>query len=477
MHINFYGSHIDCGIVIPTYVYRIIAKSKQKSNINLDILGETLLELLDVNALLEIDKLVKLLGIPYKYKKLVVNEINELMDLGLLEINEENIITKVCKVEKSQFEVFYLIYDKVNKNFLECIIPKAEFEQRYLDRSDFDKSKGFFIKENGKGNLAKKYTICDEISKLINKSNKISVEEIDEDDYDNAPEFIRPYYHIALEEVENIDNPMEADFIFKATVGKDGEIQYQSPFSLDYNSVYINNYIKNKVDEKVVKRLLQIDYFRDLDQCKNKSEIYINKYKKFDQDKQRIEYIERISFYREVLSVPGEVYKNFALVISDIDKLVKSVLKELISKYGVISHERKNITIKAFCDLEEINDIKVIDTIINQRIKMISKDKELIKSIGESSIVSYLKCIYISNYLTSSKYEQKVFEVFSSNRRIIEFLNSIWLYRNNTSHNIEKQKHYDSDYDMEIMVQDRLEEVIEELMEEILYFAQAIKEI
>ena len=62
-------------------------------------------------------------------------------------INEENIITKVCKVEKSQFEVFYLIYDKVNKNFLECIIPKAEFEQRYLDRSDFDKSKGFFIKE------------------------------------------------------------------------------------------------------------------------------------------------------------------------------------------------------------------------------------------------------------------------------------------------------------------------------------------
>ena len=226
-----------------------------------------------------------------------------------------------------------------------------------------------------------------------------------------------------------------------------------------------------------MKRLLQIDYFRDLDQCKNKSEIYINKYKKLDQDKQRIEYIERISFYREVLSIPGEVYKNFALVISDIDKLVKSVLKELISKYGVISHERKNITIKAFCDLEEINDIKVIDTIINQRIKMISKDKELIKSIGESSIVSYLKCIYISNYLTSSKYEQKVFEVFSSNRRIIEFLNSIWLYRNNTSHNIEKQKHYDSDYDMEIMVQDRLEEVIEELMEEILYFAQAIKEI
>ena len=95
----------------------------------------------------------------------------------------------------------------------------------------------------------------------------------------------------------------------------------------------------------------------------------------------------------------------------------------------------------------------------------------------QSSSLSYLKCIYISNYLTSSKYEQRVFEVFSSNRRIIEFLNSIWLYRNNTSHNIEKQKHYDSDYDMEIMVQDRLEEVIEELMEEILYFAQAIKEI
>ena len=122
-------------------------------------------------------------------------------------------------------------------------------------------------------------------------------------------------------------------------------------------------------------------------------------------------------------------------------------------------------------------DIRIIKSFINENIKRVSKDFKVIREIGQTSIVSYLKAIYLSKYFTQADFDNNVFEIFVRDNKLIEFLNDVWLYRNNTGHNVEKGRHYDSAYDLDIMNQERLREVMDELTEGLIYFVSVVKEL
>ncbi|MVX66483.1 hypothetical protein GKZ28_22670 [Clostridium chromiireducens] len=480
MHINFYKNNIDCAVVIPTLVYEINVKVKGNSESYIDILGETILSLIETGETLDIDKLLKLIGIPFKYKKLLECEINELLDNRVLSLDEEGKVAEINNSKNYHLETFYVIYDRVNKILLDYIIPKDEFRKRYLKTFDFDSNKTYYLgKESRRYIPEEKYKLCYQLQELINKSNNLSNLEEDEESQEEDDNFIRPFYEIHLDTIENIDNPIEADFLIKIITNENQEIQFESPFYNTTYSKYIESCIKSKVDEAKILNILKKEYqiYLYLDKCKEKSMTYVNEYSKYDKDKSRLSEVEKISLYKEVLLLEGDAYKSFSLVIENINKILKSLLKECTISFAKSLVEKKNICINNLVELRDMKEILLVKSFIYQRQKFIHKDREIIKSIGESSIVSYLKCIFISKFLTNNPYEARVFDIFSKDVKLMSFMNEAWLYRNNTSHNIEKQEIYKSEYDMDNMQKERLIEVISELMDGLMYFVQTIKEI
>ena len=114
MYINYYGNNVLNSIVLPVYLFEINAKSNNVKNNNLDVLGEAILGLLDVNEVIDITYISNLLGMPSKYKKLIEYEINELCDAGNITIDENKKVLSLNNVAESYLESFYVIYDKCN---------------------------------------------------------------------------------------------------------------------------------------------------------------------------------------------------------------------------------------------------------------------------------------------------------------------------------------------------------------------------
>ncbi len=483
MYINFYGDKIEYAIRIPVFAYKISTNVIEKGS-SIDVLGETILKVIEEGATLDIDSLIRMIGIPYKYRKLVEYEINELLDNNKIKLDENGKILKKSIYEKTT-EDFYVLYDKSNKIFLDCIIPINEFEKRYLKKNIFNNDKSYLVSSIVKNKDINKYGVCYRIQELITKSNSLTnLNNENEDVFEYRDEeyvFIRPFYKINLDIVENIDNPIDTEFLIKVFMNQNQNIEYEDPFTNENTSIYIDRYIKNKIDEsKLLKILNDNNEFMYIEKCKDNSIDYIKEYEQLDKFETRLNYIEKISLYRELLSLKSDIYKNFSLATIEIEKIVKSLLKDLIENFKESKVELKNIKISGLDSnhkMDSVKNIKIISTIINQNHKIIYKDKKVINSIGESSISTYLKCIYISKFLTNDKYESKVFDVFSNDYRLVQFLNDIWLYRNNTSHNIEKYKFYNPQYDMEIMYKERLLEVTQYLTNELLYFVQVIKNI
>lgn len=477
MHINFYRNNIDNSVMLPIYAYEIKAKTKNSESENLDVLGEAILGLLEVGKTIDVNWIINMLGIPFKYKKLVDYEINELLDSGNIVINDNEIIIEINNVSERNVEVFYVIYDRVNKILLDCILPENEFKGKYLRRNDDELvGKQNCIIKNEDRFPPDRYKICYLIQQLIRKSNE-TINHSEDSYYEEIDEFVRPFYQIDLDTVENIDKPIEADFLFKVTVDKNNDIQYESPFTKDNYSAYIEKNIKNRVNHEELKKLIQDFDFMDLEDCKKRSQAYINDYKKLDSNKLRVEHIEKIAYFKEVVSLEKNIYKNISITISNFDKVIKSILKEIVERFGESKMEKRNIRVSNFNNLEKINDVKIINSFINDNIKRISKDYRVIKNIGETSIVSYLKAIYISKYFTQQKYDQDVFDLFSENNRLNLFLSEVWMYRNSTGHNVERGRFYDSAYDLDIMEKERLQEVMSQLNEELIYFIKEVKKI
>ena len=141
---------------------------------------------------------------------------------------------------------------------------------------------------------------------------------------------------------------------------------------------------------------------------------------------------------------------------------------------------RKATAVNDFVELDEINnikDIKIIELLLDKKSKKICEGRKIIEFIGQDSIVSYLRCIYLSKFFTDDKYEEEVFNLFSKDSDIIKFLNDVWLCRNNTVHSIEKESKYEVEFDMDNMQKERLQEVFEELTEGLMNFIKKINKI
>ena len=315
------------------------------------------------------------------------------------------------------------------------------------------------------------------IQQLIAKSNNSINFDEEDSEYSYIEEMVRPFYHIDLETVENLDKPIEGYFLYKVLLNKEMEIEYEDPFTRNNYSTYIESNILNKIDNKKVKSIIKRFDFIDIDFIKDKIQNYLRSYRAFDNDETRLEHVDKIAYYKSVVDLEGEDYKKVASPINNFDKVVKSILKDITDKFGESKFEKRNVKVGNFNKLDNIKDIRIIKSFINENIKRVSKDFKVIREIGQTSIVSYLKAIYLSKYFTQADFDNNVFEIFVRDNKLIEFLNDVWLYRNNTGHNVEKGRHYDSAYDLDIMNQERLREVMDELTEGLIYFVSVVKEL
>lgn len=480
MYINFYGDKVEYAVKVPVLAYKINVSVDGKDAME-DVLGETILKLINVGDILDIEELIRLIGIPIKYRKLLEYEINELLDNGriLLDENSKRIL-KISYKEKC-IEDFYVLFDKANKVFLDCIIPSTEFERRYLKKDYFNREKSYLIENNLKIGEMSKYSTCYKIQELITKSNSLVEFNNEEDTFDYEEEiYIRPFYKINLDTIENIDNPLDTDLLIKAYINQNQNIEYEDPFTSENSSVYLNTHIQNKIDEnKLYNVLYSNNEFMEMDRCRKKAQSYIDEYKKYDNNEARLSYVEKVALYKEILLSESNIYQKVSLSTMEIDKIVKSILKDIVGNFKESKLELKNVKIKDLDSdniLDNVKDFKLLKAISYQNYKIVRKNRKVIQSTKESSISSYLSCIFMSKYFTNDSFESEVFELFAFNTRLVQFLNDMWLYRNNTSHNVEKQKLYDSEFDMENMYKGRLQEVTEYLTKELLYFVETTKE-
>lgn len=480
-YVNLYGKNIDCAVDIPVLLYKISVRANVRNDENIDILQETVLKIVDKNNCLTSDEIFRIIGMGNKYRRLFMNEINEMKDRKLIvEDNQGHIMFPETKYKYNYnytYETFYVIYDRINNIFLECIIDENVFEKRYLSDYEADSDKFYILKSSTKY-YPEKFDIIRKIQDLINKSNDILKMEEKNGEVFEINEFIRPFYEIKLDTVEQVNVPIEAHFLLKVVMDEKQNLNFINFIDESRESNYIDKYIKNTIDYGRLQHIFEKgygDYFYNFEKCRKNSAAYVSEYYKYDKDMCRKESVEKIAFYREVLSLESDAYKNLSLVIEDLNRLVKSILKEITYKMGISNTERKNVQLLQLTDLNAIKNIFIISIILESREKIIKKEVQVIKSVGETSAADYLKCIYISRYFTNSSYDIDVFNLFSSDLKIVQFINDLWLYRNNSSHNIEKDKRYKAEYDMNIMERTRLFECIDKLMEELIYFIKTIK--
>ena len=310
MYINFYGNNILNSIVLPVYLFEIKVRSKSTNNNNLDVLGEAILGLLKEGDIIDIDYIGNILGIPNKYKKLIKYEINELCDSGNIIIDENKRILSLKNVAEAYLESFYVIYDRINKLFLDAIIPKDQLEKKiYYNDEKIKISDNYFIEEHEK-NYIKKYEICYLIQQLISKSNN-SIEFDEEDsEYGNLDEMLRPFYHIDLDTVENLDKPIEGYFLYKVYLNKEMGVEYEDPFTRNNYSTYIKNNIINKVDNNKIKNIIRKSDFIDMGVIKESINKYLQCYTAFDNEEIRLEHVDKIAYYQAVVNLDAEDYKK-----------------------------------------------------------------------------------------------------------------------------------------------------------------------
>lgn len=491
MFINFYSNNIEYGVTIPVKAYKINTVSDKKSK-TVDVLGDLILDLLVEGEKFDENRLLNIIGMPHKYEKLVRYEINELRD-------NKNIVIKdgyIYKIDRKTkyIEIFYVLYDCINNRFMDYIIDQRSFERNYLKKdNDLRNLNLYNIEKNSNKNFSKleNYKVCYGIEQLITSSNKIcNVYEAEENEIDFIENNVfGPHYEIYLENVENIENPIIADFIIKLNFNEKGNVYFEEPFTKSIDSIYINKYVANKVKEEQLIKMINNNDFDEMIDCENKSLEKVEEYKKYDicfnkndlnAYNQRIESAKKVFMFYELLNIEKDIYKNYSSPILELEKIIKSILKEIVDKFKESKMTRKATAVNDFVELDEINnikDIKIIELLLDKKSKKICEGRKIIEFIGQDSIVSYLRCIYLSKFFTDDKYEEEVFNLFSKDSDIIKFLNDVWLCRNNTVHSIEKESKYEVEFDMDNMQKERLQEVFEELTEGLMNFIKKINKI
>ncbi|MPQ43666.1 hypothetical protein [Clostridium tarantellae] len=492
MYINLYGENIENAVFIPVYFFKVCVFEDSLIESKVDVLGQTILEMLDVGMKLDIDYLSRSIGIPSKYRKLLEFEVDDLKDNGLITVNENNNIEEISEDYKSA-AYYYALYDRVNNNLMDVFIKEELFEKSIRKNHKIDASKGYKLNFLTRSNIDA-YDLSSKVDNLIKKINKVididkdnfKVKEIDENEKKEL-ELLKeggliPYNKIHFNFIDNFNLKEEGELLLKTIITPEGNIGYECPFTYNNKSLYIDRYIWNNVDEKRIKSLINIDCFNQLEVCEKKVALYLEEYKNFDSNLERVELFNQAVYYSKILECEGELYKNFQTPIIAYDKIAKGLLKDCIDKLGISSREGKEIILKDYIIKDEeicnvLTEYLIFNTIVNKKTKIIRKGSKLQNSIFVGSIGDYLYIIYLAPFFCENDYSKKVYKLFTEDERLINFLNDLWLYRNNTTHNVEDGRYYDLRYDMEIKHKERQLQEYNVLLEELFYFVEKLSEI
>ena len=484
MYINFYGNNLNKAVSVPVQAYKINTFYKREKGDNLDVLGNTISEILKVGEKIDVHRICYQLGINPKYEKLVEKEINELKDKKIIECDKNLVVTQVNKEEIIQ-EKFYVFYDILNNVMLDCIVEEYEFE-RYRKLINIKEDNVYKLGKANNKVVLDNYELCAKIQNLITESNKVCGK-IDANEDENSRKLNKiPFHEIELDIVENIDKPIAADFLIAISRNMDYmmskskyKVNIRDPFTFEDSSKYIDDYIRDRVENNFkVEELIEDDFgLKEMKRAYTDAEKIIKeKYKNILRNEDEEKELTDLIRLKKLLS--ANIDTDIDIRINNINNIVKSRMRDIVYKFNESTIDTKNVNIKKLLEkdekIEEISDIKIVGIATNGNIKRIRENKQIISVLDQGSIKDYLKCIYVSEKFTNKKeneYERKISNIFKE-RKLVECLDDFLRYRNSTVHNIEKGKYYEEEYDLQILYKERLEEVVDILIGDLIYFLE-----
>lgn len=494
MHINFFGSNIEYGILLPVYVLKVNFYEDTEIKDTIDELAFLIIQLLKKDEKVDEKIICRKIGIPIKYEKLILHEINELKDKNIIKVNKDGILIEDIKFKKRENKVFYTFYDRFSKQLMEVLIPQNHFERMYGRIRNFNEKNFYKLKVNN--SFLEAYDISKKIKEFTFKFNKIlefyyddlQINLKEKELYDNneIKEFVEigliPKNKLIFNYIEDADSRVEAELVIKARIDENAEVAYEWPFTFDRKSLYMDKFIWNYLDKNRLKNILNIESFTILEKCINESKDLNKKYELLDKNIERREFFNQAVYFYNVLKSDENLYRSLHTPISSYEKIIKSILNEYISKLDVSIRDEKNITLKKLMsyDKEKVENLKkytIFTSIYNVNIKNIRAGFNLNRDILITSISDCMQIIYLAPFLLKDELANKLFDLFSTDHRIINFVNNIWLYRNNTQHNIEKGRFYNPEFDMEKKYKDRQIEEYGVLIEDLFYFLKMINEL
>lgn len=495
MYLNFYKRDLEVAVALPIYAIKVNVYENINKEKPLDILSRTVLELIKIYKEADVKKIAKMLGFEGKYERAIVYSIADLKKAQIIKLDERN---KLIEEKEIHVKVnsYYAIYDSMNKNILECLIKEDTFNSIKFYKNEFLKSENIYkFNEDRKPH---EQIVSKEIKKLINKINVYNesknefdymeeenqYNEFDDINRENTSEILKeleksiiPQDFIELESVSNHMEFEKLELLIKVVKDKSGNLRFQWPFNNDYQSIYVEKYIMNYFDEnskeyKVLSNKIDNDDINYIMEVKSNIAKEISYYKKYKLSKERYDDLEKILFYREIIKLSGDFYKSIESPIGAFDKIIKSKFKDVTDKLGVCK-KHKNFIVMDYFKNYSYNNV-LISSIKNRRIKPFYREKKLNYLIGESSISDYLTMIIIAPYVLKKRNEEiiRFQKSLLNDNRILDFINDIWLYRNTTTHSVEKGKYYDEKYDMTVKQKERIEEDINDYIVELEYFLE-----
>ncbi len=477
MYVNFYGNNLNRAISIPMNVYKINAFSWVEKEEKLDVIGSILLDILKIDKKIDYRELANKIGVGRKYELLIKNEIKELKDRKMIEVEEESGILKSKEEGKIRTkENFYVFYDLINQKLLECILTEGQYN--IYKKSNIDDEKIYKIDE--KYIQPSKDRLYEELYELIEKSNKLcdSLEDAEDNELN-----LTPFYKIDLDIIENINQPERVDFLISISSSYDNNniVRLRDPITEEEDSIYIKNYIRNKVEKNSkIEEFLDDDFdFKRMKAIRKEVKEEIEKkYKNIliDDDEKKI--LRDLIFFEKSLNEEDELlYKDCFFNEIDLDSEIKKRFKIILNKFIDVNLKTNTTLNNIFDSYKELNSLKkilIIRVILkrgNEKIKL-NPGEKAINIIKKSSIKDYLKLIYIAakNILhENDSYEEKVYDIFKD-EKMVDSLNRLWLYRNNTVHREEDGDKYRPEYNLKILSKERLREVMSEIIEDTIYF-------
>lgn len=475
MDINFFKNNEEVLVSVPVFAYKALMYTEED---NLDILQKHIIEVIDHYKHTNIDFICNNLGMPDEFKKIVDYEIRSLINEGLVseshgevKLNEE-VKIKTC-------ELYYILFDKVNGMIIPQPIPAKDFEGKL-------KRKYFKERYDIKPIVNRPFNDYDEINNEINnickKYNKVfdvsrneignEIEEINDDFFNEVRMYKGKIY---FKEIININNPIPMDFMVKAYRNEEGDIQYEWPFNKTNSSYFYKNLIHHVTHKQLEELIIKVEeeelikHDEELDSEKIRISVNFRLKGKNSNINQVV--INNLCNLRETME--GRILKakrfrsEHREVIQDMDEILKFMFTEIINKFSKVNYDMRQVSINNIMTSEQIKSItnkQIFKSIKDKRVNL-RAGKKVHECIQIRSLLSFFIIIYLSWCVTNGELEKKIVSMFKGNTSLMDFIEEVRMYRNNTVHSIDKSIIYNEKYDLNELPESRVKEILTDLEE------------